>query len=109
MLSAPWWLQGMVAGVAVWLVAFLSCLVLESFEAFVPDWLGPLALVSGILAMPVMLGGWLFWWGDDGPPFPWLNGVWINVVAGITLCGCLGVVVAKLLGRLRNRRRRVVE
>lgn len=101
--SVPCWCKGMGAGVAVWLVAFLVFYTLENFQAVIPDWINDLNLVGmvgsvcAVVAFPIMFGGWFFLWGDNGPPFAWMDSVWINVGIGIAICACVGAVVAKLI------------
>jgi hypothetical protein len=99
MRSIPSWCKGIVAGVAAWLLAFLGVTMLESFEGSLPNWMvvDAVGSICAVIAFPIMLGGWFFLWGDNGPPYAWMNSVWINVAVGITLCACIGVVVTKLI------------
>lgn len=73
----PAWLLGAVAGDAIWGLAWLLWYAERCTHW---DILELSATIGGLVAFPIALGGWLLVWGDNGPPYPWLNTPWCNFV-----------------------------
>lgn len=99
----------MIVGWAFWIacVAIFSLygdyahkLVPKSVRA-IPDFL---MIGVGLVAHPIELGGWIFVWGDNGPP-RWANGRAADVSVGLLASGILGALGSPLFVRHRLRLR----
>jgi hypothetical protein len=101
-------LSGSLLGDFFWATALLGTVLLEYFEGFGPNWLrhsdvfDVVGTFLAIVALPVTIGGWLFIWGDNGPPYPWIEKAEFAVGFGLSFYAFLGALVGLLLAR--NRR-----
>lgn len=107
--SACW--RGAVAGILVWGLAVLGAWGFEAFEPWSPEWFKNLDLpdtlgtICAVAAAPVPIGGWLFIWGDSGPPVRWISS-WAFVIAfGVSSYGLLGSLTGVLISWLRGQQR----
>jgi hypothetical protein len=113
--TLPAWLKGILIGQLAWaaLALELEFQFGQKLEKLLPTWLRSLDVIDAIetplmvLAAPVTLGGWLFLWGDNGPPYPWIEG-WPFVIAfGLGFYGVLGAIAGqfgpKIWSKLRSR------
>ena len=100
-------LIGMILGWAFWIacVAIFSIyndyarkLVTKSLRAI----LDFLMIGVGLVAHPIELGGWIFVWGDNGPP-RWASGRAADVTVGLLVSGILGALGSPLFARHRLR------
>jgi len=93
-------------GISLWLLAFMCFSVLNG------GWL-PLSITKlpvakaltgycALIALPVPLLGWIYVWGDNGPPF--VEYPFFNIVFGILFYGLLGAVLGSLAALIRHRR-----
>ena len=73
----PSWLLGLVAG---------ELLLVSALFGY---WVSRLTLF-GLIAAPAGLGGWLFIWGDNGPPYDWIDTWSFNIGFSAVLYGLLG-------------------
>jgi hypothetical protein len=76
----PRTLVGMVAGQLLW-----GCMAIVAS--------GARSTILSLLAAPLALGGWLYVWGDNGPPYAWIDS-WSGVIAvGLGLYGTVGAAI----------------
>lgn len=101
--TLPAWLKGILIAQLAWtaLALELEFQFGQKIEKQLPNWVRSLNVIDAIetplmvLAAPVTLGGWLFVWGDNGPPYAWIEG-WPFVVAfGLGFYGLLGAIVGQ--------------
>jgi hypothetical protein len=92
---------GVLAGWALWAFAFglwyserTNLQLLRSLPA-------PVSSCVSVAAVPIAIGGWFFVWGDNGPPYPWLDNMRFNVAANLVIYGILGGVVGYGVGGRR--------
>jgi len=100
--TMPAWLVGWFAGDVFW---GLTLTGVYFFEA-VSRWLGPtgdlfdtMGNICALIAAPVTIGGWLFIWGDNGPPYSWLGSWTFNISFGLILYGGLGALTATIASK----------
>jgi hypothetical protein len=65
----------------------------------IPDFL---MIGVGLIAHPIGLGGWIWVWGDNGPP-QWASGRTADVIVGLVASGVLGAFGSSLFVRHRLR------
>ncbi len=63
-----------------------------------------LSSACAVLAVPFAIGGWFLIWGDNGPPYPFLDHAFVNILVGITLCTALCLCLSSLSGRVKRNR-----
>jgi hypothetical protein len=107
-LSVPGWRVGVFLGDALWLVAFTL------FFAIQYNWLPPWLLRSGFIravagycgfiALPIPLVGWSYVWGDNGPPYEWIDSVPVNIMLGLLFYALLGGLLGYVASLVRHRR-----
>lgn len=83
----PRWLMGVALG-GTW---YLTCLAWWSIARYAFQQSPPPPVLFTVL--PVTLGGWLWVWGDEGPPYRCLESLWFNAIVGILVCSGTGVVL----------------
>ncbi len=110
-LHVPPWVKGMLLGENVWALAMLGAWIFRILGEGLPhSWLMQLGLVHllrslcMVIAMPVALGGWLLIWGDNGPPYAWIDSWLFNMAFGVCFYGLLGAVAGIVVARIRRRR-----
>ncbi len=105
----PAWLIGAVVGDAVWGLAVLGAYLFEALESRFPAWFQNLDLpdtlgsICAVIAAPIAVGGWLFIWGDSGPPYQWIESITFNVGFGLCFYALVGVLVSKIGSRFSIR------
>jgi hypothetical protein len=101
----PSWLQGALFGDLIWAVALVLAYTFEAAEPFFPKWMNQLDLIDTfgsiclIIAAPIAVGGWLVIWGDNGPPYQWLESRAFNILFAICFYAVLGGLVGLLFAR----------
>jgi hypothetical protein len=101
------WIIGAIVGVIFWGTALLSVFAFEASEKFAPDWVVKLDLpdtlgsICAIFAVPVIIFGFAFIWGDD-PPYAWLNNIAFNIGFAVVLYGTIGALVGNWIGSERK-------
>jgi len=92
---------GALLGDLFWALALLIVLLFEFCEDFGLNFalIEMIAVIFYVVAMPVGIGGWLFVWGDNGPPYAWMETAAFTICFGLAFYGVIGVVVGALLGR----------
>jgi hypothetical protein len=83
----------MLTGQAIWALAVLLSLVLERWS---PRWLDEFSTFVVVVAAPVTIGGWLFVWGDNGPPYEWIESLSFIITFGLAFYGIVGAIVGHL-------------
>ncbi len=98
-------LRGALAGCLAWCIVATLGRTFQSNPIPLPDpfhfIVSMFTTVCGILTAPVALGGWLFLWGDNGPPHPILNNVIFNVLCGITVNAAIGAILFTIIHRIK--------
>ncbi|HJQ79775.1 MAG TPA: hypothetical protein VJ828_07455, partial [Lacipirellulaceae bacterium] len=61
-------------------------------------------LLCGLIALPVEVGGWLFIWDDNGPPYEFMSSVVFNILIGLVSYALIGALVGVLIARKRSWR-----
>jgi hypothetical protein len=104
----PGWLLGVVLAELIWTAAWLGMYFFEFIERFLPqslDWFDipdTLGSICAFIAAPVAVGGWLMVWGDNGPPYPWLESWQFQVIFAVMFYGLLGAVLGCTVTFLRR-------
>ena len=94
---------GVIAGWTLWLILVGIAIAIESLEPKFPQWVQEADLpdtiggISRLAAWPVVVGGWLFIWGDGAQPPSWVTSLPFNVLVGVILYGSLGAGIAASL------------
>jgi hypothetical protein len=107
-LRVPGWRIGVFLGDALWLLAFAFFFAVQS--NWLPRWLTrshvirTVAGYCGLFALPIPLGGWLYVWGDNGPPYEWIDSVAVNTALGILFYGLLGGLLGYVATLIRHHR-----
>ncbi len=98
----PMWLLGVAGAEAVWLLAVSVSLLIEMLDDHLSLGVLPEAVqvVPFALAAPVNVVGWLFVWGDDGPPYPGMETWGFAMASSILLYAVLGASAGALIGAL---------
>ena len=99
----PAWLLGVLCGDALWGLMWMVGYAISFFGPLLPTWLrqlceGPMMLCA-FAAFPVVTGGYLFVWGDNGPPHIWLNSFAFNIAFGLCVYALLGAAIGLLIAR----------
>ncbi len=95
----PPYALGALIGLAIWSVAIVGAETLDQVESSFPKWMRDLDLIDFvgsicmIVAYPIAVGGWALVWGDNGPPYAWIENYAINVIAGIMLAVSIGAAI----------------
>lgn len=103
-------LSGALVGDFFWGLALLGAIVSEFLEPIGPNWLSrfdvydTVGAIFLVIASPVAVGGWLFVWGDNGPPYRWLDTAEFAVIFGLIFYGIIGATAGVLLARKRQWR-----
>jgi hypothetical protein len=96
---------GAAVGGCIWLLALTGAYAFVFLEGWFPKWFLDLDLADAIgtiiavIAAPIAVGGWLFVWGDNGPPFVFLGNMAFNIAFGICFYPLLGGVIGFLIGK----------
>jgi hypothetical protein len=77
---------------------------LEKDLPVLPDFFNLFSLLCAIIALPVEVGGWLFIWGDNGPPYEFLKSLAANILIGLVSYALIGALVGVLVARKRSWR-----
>lgn len=90
-------------GLALWsLLAALFYLGMVLSDAGLRGPMSGFFEVCGVFAFPLPMLGWLFIWGDNGPPPPFGNMVFIFGSSILLYC-LLGAIAGAVIGLFRNR------
>lgn len=57
---------------------------------------GTLWMLCRIVEAPIGCLGWFLVWGDNGPPYPWLDYMSVNIICGLAIAASLGAAAALL-------------
>src|SRR4051794_12645686 len=101
----PAWRIGMAVAISLWLFAFAFYCAIDS--GWFPHSIARLAFVRtfngycGIAAAPIPLLGWMYVWGDMGPP--WVEYPIFNIGFGILSYGLVGALIGYVFGFIRTR------
>jgi hypothetical protein len=60
--------------------------------------------VCGLFALPIAVGGWLYIWGDNGPPYKWMDSAVLNIAFGLAFYALNGGIIGRIATRTRSRR-----
>jgi len=82
------WLIGIAISFAFWGIALLGF-----FGTSAPP------LLFGVFAWPVTYVGWLALWGDNGPPFAWMESLVFIIASTVLIYAALGAIIGALLPR----------
>jgi hypothetical protein len=108
----PPWLIGAVLADSLWGLAWFVAYASDTYERLFPVWLRRLDVpdtvgsICALIAAPVPLGGWLLIWGDNGPPYVWIETVAFNVSFGLCFYALLGALAGLAVERMRAGRTR---
>jgi hypothetical protein len=95
-------LIGMLAGWATWVAFVAMAFYYRDARKFVPQSVRDVSdfLMLGVelAALPVGLGGWIWVWGDAGPPW-WAKGWAQHVAIGLIVFGTVGALGSSLFTR----------
>jgi hypothetical protein len=96
---------GVLVAWAIWALALAAWYDSRTGPGLLRSLPNPVANSVSIAAIPIAVGGWFIVWGDAGPPYPWLDNFWFNVVATLVIYGVLGGLAGYgiALRRLRVR------
>src|SRR5438093_586414 len=101
----PAWRIGVAVAIALWLLAFT--LFFAEQRGWLPRSITRLPFVRtftgycGFVAFPVPLLGWIYVWGDMGPPF--VEYPIFNILFGIFFYGLLGALIGYIANLTRKR------
>jgi len=101
------WLKGGLIADIIFLVCLLVSIFFEWLEDYslggwnLNNFLGMLRLIIGIIGMPVSGGGWLFIWGDNGPPAFLANGI-LQIILGLVLWFIIGALIGFIVGKIKG-------
>lgn len=98
----PAWIMGIAIAEGFWLTCLVIVMLLQQLERVVPV-PGLLDGLARLFAAPVAVGGWLFVWGDNGPPHPFMQTLAFNLLAGGTLYALAGLIIGAAVGACRSR------
>jgi hypothetical protein len=105
---------GVIAGWAVWGTLCALFYAMQEWSYVLPSWMtdgsafGFIGAGVAIAWAPVTMGGWFFLWGDNGPPYPWIDSWGFIVTFGMTFYGILGALAGMLFSQ-RGRGNHVAE
>jgi len=108
----PVWFIGAIAGALFWGAALTGAYAFEAFENLFPQWFlqrdlpDLLGSICSLIAAPVAIGGWLFIWGDNGPPFQWISSLVFKIAFGLCFYGFLGALLGVLCAKWLARKNR---
>jgi len=60
--------------------------------------------VCGLFALPIAVGGWFYIWGDNGPPYKWMDSAVLNIAFGLAFYALYGGLIGHIATRTRSRR-----
>ncbi len=91
-------------GLAVWVLA----VVVVSQEVLVSVWghesvaysVGH--LICTIIAAPIAALGWMFVWGDNGPPYSWMDSYAFNLSTSVIISMAAGAAIGNVVVALRS-------
>jgi hypothetical protein len=102
----PSWLLGVVLAELIWAAAWLGMYFFEFIERFLPQWFDwfdipdTLGSICAFIAAPVAIGGWLLVWGDNGPPYSWLESWQFHIAFGAMFYGILSAMIGGITTRI---------
>jgi len=100
------WQQGVMFAEAIWASALFCTFAWKTNHLRFPQWLERIDIVDTVgsfamtVAAPIAVGGWLMIWGDNGPPFWWLDSPVFNLVFGACFYAFLGGSIALVFTRM---------
>lgn len=106
----PGWMWGVALAELLWGLALFGAYFFEFVEPFFPQWLDwfdipdTLGSICAFIAVPVAAGGWLLVWGDNGPPYPWLESWQFHIAFGVMFYGLLGAIIGGITTRILRYR-----
>jgi len=95
-------LIGVIIAEGVYGLAWLALIVQWFTDITLPDVFEAYCMT---IASPLAVGGWMLIWGDNGPPYKWLESTLVNLAAGFLLWGLVGFVIGSGVAKLGNSRR----
>lgn len=103
----PPWVKGVIWGMAFWASLWLTVELVDAIQSdsrdfFLLELVDYIEGICGLMAFPIALLGWMFIWGDNGPPFWWLKGIAFHIGFGLVLYGLLGAVIGRWIGKRRG-------
>ncbi|MEX1028127.1 MAG: hypothetical protein WD049_09010 [Candidatus Paceibacterota bacterium] len=93
---------GVIVAEGVWGLAWLALIVQWLTDMTLPD---VFEIACMMIANPIAVGGWALIWGDNGPPYQWLESTLVNLVATFLLWGLVGFLIGSGVAKLGNGRR----
>lgn len=86
---------GAILGLAVWMLAYLVTAQYSAFPIWVQESSVFLTIHDAcvIISAPVAMLGWLFVWGDHGPPYVWMQSGTFVTVTGLGMAAGIGALI----------------
>ncbi|MCK9555927.1 hypothetical protein M0R36_08975 [bacterium] len=96
--TKPNWIKSGTFALLISVVSFVLFLSFELLEQYIPRSMGLLQGIFGLIGMPITIGGWMFIWGDNGPP------AFLHPVLQLLLGWSFWFLVGALIGLIRNNK-----
>ena len=91
-------------GIVLVTISLLCLLIYFLVSEPAPDsrFLGLIYTFIAVIGLPIGLGGWLFIWGDNGPPL-FLENFFSQLVLGLILWFLVGLVLGFIYKKIRKK------